>query len=351
MAAYTTIDFAQENMGVKTYTGTNAVFNVTWDNSVSMAPAMVILKRRNAAGDMPMLYDTTRGVNNLLETGNDEVEESLTSLTAFDSDGFTLAADTSGRFNSSGDTFVAWGWKAGTTSGITGGDITPDSYSINAASGFGIYNYEGSGGVGDTVAHGLGIVPRMMWIKSDDYAYNWQVYHVSRGNTGNLVLNDTDAFSVDSSRWDDTTPSSTVWTMGSGATVNYSGRNFMAYLWADVTGYSCINAYYGNGAADGPMIYTGFKPAWIMIKNSERATSSWFIWDDKRQGYNIDNDHLYINDDRGEDTQDSIDILSNGFKIRKSDAAINGDYKICIFAAFASNPFVNSNGAPGTSRF
>ena len=155
---------------------------------------------------------------------------------------------------------------------------------------------KGSSGVGDTVAHGLGIVPRMMWIKSDDYAYNWQVYHVSRGNTGNLVLNETDAFSVDNSRWDDTSPTSTVWTMGSGATVNYSGRNFMAYLWADVTGYSCINSYYGNGDADGPMIYTGFKSAWIMIKNSERATSSWFIWDEKREGYNPDNDHLYAND-------------------------------------------------------
>ena len=99
MAAYTTIDNAAENMGVKAYTGTNAVFNVSWDNSATMAPAMVILKRRNAGGDAPLLYDTTRGVNKLLETSNDEVEESLTSLTAFDSDGFTLAADTSGRFN------------------------------------------------------------------------------------------------------------------------------------------------------------------------------------------------------------------------------------------------------------
>ena len=351
MAAFTTIDNAQENMGVKAYTGTNAVFNVTWDNSVSMAPAMVILKRRNAAGDAPLLYDTTRGVNKLLETSNDEVEESLTSLTAFDSDGFTLAADTSGRFNSSGDTFVGWGWKAGTTSGITGGDITPDSYSFDTTAGFGIYNYQGSGGVGDTIAHGLGAVPKMIWIKSDDYAYSWQVYHVSTGNTGNMVLNDTAAFSVDNSRWDDTTPSSTVWTMGSGATVNYSGRNFVAYVWAEKKGYSKFGDFKGNGNADGPFIYTGFRPAFLLIKiYSGSGTGNWYIVDDKRTGHNPDNNYLIANLTNADDTGDVIDLTSNGFKITSTEFGMNADGKSMIYAAWAQSPFVNSSGVPTNAR-
>ena len=214
-----------------------------------------------------------------------------------------------------------------------------------------MYAYAGNGVVGATVPHGLGAVPKMMIIKGLDYAYDWQVYHVVCGNTGNMILNSTAQFATDNSRWDDTTPTSTVWTMGSGSTVNYNGRNFVAYVFAEKQGYSKFGEFKGNGNADGPFIYTGFQPACVIIKiYSGSGTGNWYIFDNKRIGYNDDNNYLLPNLTNADDTGNNLDLVSNGFKITNTEFGINADDKSLLYAAFAESPFANSNGVPNNAR-
>ena len=351
MAAYTTIDDPELYFQVKAYTGTNTSTAFTLDGSEDMQPDLVWIKRRNAAGDPHLLFDAVRGVNALWESNTTDNEESLTSLTAFGSDGFTLGSDTSGKFNSDDDTFVAWCWKAGTTSGLSGGTITPDAYSFNATSGFSIVKFEGNGTVGATVVHGLGAVPKMIIIKGTDlYVNNWQVYHVGGGNTGNYVLNNTDAFADDDSRWNDTTPTSTVWTMGSGATVNYDGRTFVAYVWADVQGFSKCGSYEGNANTDGTFIYTGFRPALVIIKNIDGSSMGWTIRGKGLNPFNPADGHIVANTTAAEASGKDIDILSNGFKARTTDGGVNGSGNTHVYMAFAEQPFVNSKGVPCNAR-
>jgi len=196
----------------------------------------------------------------------------------------------------------------------------------------------------------LGAVPKMIIIKGTDlYVNNWQVYHVGGGNTGNYVLNNTDAFADDDSRWNDTTPTSTVWTMGSGATVNYNGRTFVAYLFSDIQGFSKFGTYVGNGNADGPFVYTGFRPAFVMVKRSN-STGSWGMRDNKREAYNNGQDFLLADTTNADQTSATIDFLSNGFKLRHNGSEENTSGSTMIYMAFAEAPFVNSSGVPCNAR-
>ena len=350
MAAYTTIDDPEAYFQAKLYTGNNDTNAQTLDGDTDMEPGMIWFKRRDSSANHS-LFDAVRGVTKRLATnttGNDTTVSDA--LTSFNSDGFTLGDDGSNYINYNTATYVAWCWKAGTTSGLSGGTITPDAYSFNATSGFSIVKFEGNGTVGATVVHGLGAVPKMIIIKGTDlYVNNWQVYHVGGGNTGNLVLNNTDAFADDDSRWNDTTPSSTVWTMGSGATVNYNGRTFVAYLFSDIQGYSKFGSYTGNGNADGTFVYTGFRPAFFMVKRTD-STNDWYIVDNKRLGYNVDNNLLFPNLTTADNTGDYVDILSNGLKNIGTDSGWNASGATYVYAAFAEAPFVNSEGVPCNAR-
>ena len=351
MAAYTTIDDPEAYFQVKTYTGNNSTNAQTLDGDTDMEPGMIWFKRRDSAANHSV-FDAVRGVTKRLATnttGNDTTVSDA--LTSFNSDGFTLGNDASNYINYNTATYVAWCWKAGTTSGLSGGSITPDAYSFNATSGTSIVKFEGNGSVGATVVHGLGAVPKMIIIKGTDlYVNNWQVYHVVGGNTGNYVFNNTDAFADDDSRWNDTTPSSTVWTMGSGATVNYNGRTFVAYLFSDIQGYSKFGSYTGNGNADGVFVYTGFRPAFLMVKRTG-GVGPYIVFDNKRAGYNVSNYMLFAERTSAEDagSTERVDLLSNGFKMLNSDVDHNGAESY-VYMAFAEAPFVNSKGVPCNAR-
>ena len=350
MAAFTTIDNPELFYQTELFTGNASTGHAqTLDGSADMQPDMVWFKNRDST-DVPSIYDAVRGATKRLVVTSTAVEsDQVNGLQSFNSDGFTVGGNA--ECNETGEKIVAWCWKAGTTSGLSGGSITPDAYSFNTTSGFSIVKFEGNGTVGATVAHGLGAVPKAIIIKGTDlYANNWQVYHVKAGNLGNLVLNNDDAFADDDSRWNDTTPSSTVWTMGSGATVNYNGRTFVAYVWADVQGFSKFGSYEGTAAIDGPFVYTGFRPALVIIKNIDGSSMGWTIRGKGLNPFNPADDYLTPNTTEVEDSGKDIDILSNGFKARTTDGGVNGSGNTHVYMAWAEQPFVNSKGVPCNAR-
>lgn len=350
MAAFTTIDNPELFYQTELFTGNASTGHAqTLDGSEDMQPDMVWFKNRDST-DVPSIYDAVRGATKRLVVTSTAVEsDQVNGLQSFNSDGFTVGGNA--ECNETGEKIVAWCWKAGTTSGLSGGSITPDAYSFNTTSGFSIVKFEGNGTVGATVAHGLGAVPKAIIIKGTDlYANNWQVYHVGAGNLGNLVLNNDDAFADDDSRWNDTTPTSTVWTMGSGATVNYNGRTFVAYVWADVQGFSKCGSYEGNANTDGTFIYTGFRPALVIIKNIDGSSMGWTIRGKGLNPFNPADGHIVANTTAAEASGKDIDILSNGFKARTTDGGVNGSGNTHVYMAFAEQPFVNSNGVPCNAR-
>ena len=225
----------------------------------------------------------------------------------------------------------------------------------------GIYKYTG-GSSTDTIAHGLGAVPKVVLIKSLTTTNDWTMYHaggVASAAIGNgylMVLNGTGARSADATTWDSTTPTSTLWYMGDSGDVNNSARDYIAYVWAEKKGYSQFGTYPGNSSTNGPFIYCGFKPALIIIKKYYGTTGgsgggdNWFLYDNKRIGYNSDNKQLYPNVTTIEGTGDLLDINSNGFKCRSTDGSINEDDNEYLYMAFAEAPIVSSNDVPTVAR-
>ena len=260
-------------------------------------------------------------------------------LTAFTSDGFSLGPDDGFSINSSGAPFVAWNWKAnGSGSTNTAGSIT-STVSANTTSGFSVVTYTGTG-ANATVGHGLGSIPKMMIVKRRSTADTWRVYHATIGNTRFLNLNESATAGTASTVWNNTTPTSSVFSIGTESGVNASTSTYVAYCFADVEGYSKIGSYDGNGASDGPFIYTGFRPAYVMIKSTS-LSQPWVVKDKLRAAnYNPQDGNLYPNLSNAEDTTASvyIDLLSNGFKIRGDYAGINSGTSSYIFMAFAESP-------------
>ena len=252
------------------------------------------------------------------------------------------------QLNSNTKTYVAWCWKAGTTSGITtdgSTTITPSSYSFNQTSGIAILRYTGNSTDDARLAHGLGGAAEFLVCKEKDVAANnWAAWHSALGNNV-LALDDTPAQVAGNSRFSNNPPDAVNITLGSDDSTNKSG-NMLCYAFKGVQGYSKFGQYEGNGNADGPFVYTGFRPAWIMTKSID-STSEWHIFDDQREGYNVDNDAL-TPEGATELTTDMIDILSKGLKCRTT-----GDPNVAetyIYAAFAKAPFVNSEGVPNNAR-
>jgi len=345
--AYSTISKPSLYFNTKLYTGNGGTQSIT---GVNFESDLTWIKSRSS-GAWHNLFDAVRGATKRLQVNSDGAESTETnSLTSFDSNGFTVGS--SGDVNGSGNSTVAWNWKAGTTSGITQGSatITPSSYSINSTSCFSIIKWTGTN-ANATIPHGLGVAPKMIIIRRLDSTSDWVVYHSSIGNTKRIVLNSSAVQSGASSGWfNNTSPTANVFSVGTDGGSNGSTDNYIAYCFAEKTGYSKIGDYTGNGNADGTFIYCGFKPAWVMIKPTTVA-QNWQIHDTKRDGYNPNNDNLSSNNSNSEADNKFIDIVSNGFKLRRSDV-LNVSSDPYIYIAFAEEPLVANVGAsiPATAR-
>jgi hypothetical protein len=318
------------------YTGNDTTQSIT---GVGFQPDLVWIKNRADTADH-RLHDAVRGSSLGLTTNSTAAEsDDSSNFTGFTSDGFNLAG-ISNRYNDSPETFVAWNWKAnGAGSSNTAGSI-PSTVSANTTAGISIVTYTGNGTAGATVGHGLGVAPRMIFYKLYSTTSSWIVYHASVGATKILVLNST-AAEANSAAFNNTAPSSTVFTLG-GTAEGTNDNSMLAYCFAEVEGFSKFGSYTGNGSADGPFVYTGFRPAWIMIKSANSAYD-WIVWDTVRNTYNEFTKFLYPNLNIAEAVgSGTADAVSNGFKVRATSVTRNASGGTYIFAAFAENPFKNS---------
>tara|TARA_R100000654_G_scaffold6429_2_gene16858 strand:+ start:665 stop:2047 length:1383 start_codon:yes stop_codon:yes gene_type:complete len=459
--AYTTIDDPTIYFNTVTYAGDG-----TADRSITgvgFQPDWVWIKNRSSASDH-VLFDAIRGVKVAINSNDASADDTISnSLTAFNTDGFSVSGNSS--TNTSSANYVGWSWLAGGTApaitytvkvvsdsgnkyrfddfgtsavtldlqeggtytfdqsdssnsghplrfsttsdgshgggseyttGVTttgtpgsagaktvitvaasaptlyyyctqhsgmGGQANTNSLfgssnflgsiqsnvSAGSTQGFSVVSYSGNGTSGATVGHGLGVVPKMIIAKRRDSSRNWTIYHQGTGNTHGLTLNTTDANVDSDSYWNDTTPSSTVFTLGNGSNVNNGSGTYIAYCFSEKKGYSKFGSYTGNGSAEGTFVYTGFKPAWLLIKSSS-SSNSWYLFDNKREGFNVLNDYLSPNTNDAEITNVRLDLVSNGFKLVTSNTGWNGSGTTFIYMAFAESPFVNSNGVPTNAR-
>ena len=344
--AYTTINKPSEYFNTKLYTGNNTSTSIT---GVGFQPDLTWFKRRDSAAQHS-LFDSVRGVTKRLASNLTNAENTITdALTSFDSDGFTLGVDSSNYINFNTATYASWNWKAnGAGVSNTDGSIT-STVSASTTSGFSIVSYTGTGS-NATVGHGLGVAPAMVIVKERSGVDAWIVGHSSIGFTKNLLLNATNVEFADSTIWNNTAPTSSFFSVGSSASTNESSATYIAYCFAEKKSFSKFGLYSGNSNVDGTFVYTGFKPAFVLIKG-KGALENWRIFDNKRIGYNPANYILYPSGDFAEDTTGSnIDFLSNGFKLRETNAGTNGSGQGYIYMAFASEPLVGTNGVPTTAR-
>ena len=341
------IDKPSDYFNTKLYTGNGGAQTIT---GVNFEPDLIWIKQRNGTGNH-VVTDTVRTVDYQLHTNTTDADSSLTNnVTSTNSDGFVVNTD--GEVNGSSDTYVAWNWLgANGTASNSNGSITA-TVSANTTSGCSIVKWSGSGS-NATIGHGLGVAPSVVITKSIGGSSAWGVYHISLGNTKILFLNETGAVGTNVAYWNNTSPTSSVFTVGSDAAVNHSGNDMIAYCFTEITNYSKFGFYVGDALnKGGPFVYTGFRPAWIMIKRTDGA-DTWTMYDNKRIGYNVDNNPLFANANTTESTDDDLDILSNGFKIKRNSGRINTDGANMVYMAFAENPFVTStdNGSiPATAR-
>jgi hypothetical protein len=328
------------------YTGNGSTQSIT---GVGFQPDMIWVKQRNAVRNH-VIEDAVRGTTKALypNLGNAE-ENQATSITSFDSDGFSTGAFDDTNINTG--TFVSWNWLASnTTASNTDGSIT-STVSANTTSGFSIVSYTGTG-ANATVGHGLSSAPAMVIIRSRDDVNNWRVGHNGLTDWSYRInLESTGAEGVQADVFNSTAPTSSVFSVGTSGSTNGSGKAYISYCFAEKKGFSKFGSYTGNGSADGTFIYTGFKPAFIMFKDTGYA-SNWCMFDNRRAGYNSKSDILAPNTSGAEDTSNTVfaDFLSNGFKWRFTNADFNASGNNYIYMAFASEPLVGTNNTPATAR-
>jgi hypothetical protein len=343
--AYTTIDKPTDYFNTTLYTGNGSSSSreITTNSQVDW----LWIKNRGTT-DSHVLEDNVRGAGKTLFSNLSNAESTLNRITALGTNSFTFATNNN-SLNASSNNYVAWHWKAnGTASSNTDGSIT-SSVSANTTAGFSIVSYTGTGS-NATVGHGLGAVPQMLIVKDRSSAENWRIYHASLGNTKEIYLDLTNASVTSSTTWNNTTPTSSVFSIGTVHGTNKSSDNYIAYCFAEKKGFSKFGSYTGNGNADGTFIYTGFKPAWVMTKVFS-TTQSWNIMDNKRPGFNDTNKRLFADLNNAEYSDSTIDLLSNGFKFRTGDHGLNKSGESYIYMAFAENPFVTgASGIPCTAR-
>ena len=342
--AYTTIDDPELYFQVKLYAGnagagTSNTQAITLDGSEDMSPDMVYIKARDGVNNGE-IFDTVRGVYKYISTNSAGQENTAftDNLTAFNSDGFTLGVNTGDDINDTGKNYVAWCWVKSATVGL---DIV--TYTGNATA--------------RTISHSLSAVPSVMWVKNlSPGDVDWRVYHhknTAAPETDYLILNTTAATADDATAFNDVAPTSSVFSVGTSDQSNGNTDSMMAFLFAEKQGFSKFGSFIGNGNADGPMVYTGFSPAYVVVKNAG-GDEAWNVWNNKTPGYNVANKNLQPNSTVAEQTSSAgvkeIDFLSNGFKIRGSNTELNQSGNTHIYMAFAEAPLVNSNGVPCTAR-
>jgi len=318
-------------------------------SGMGFKPDMIWTKNRSTGSYIPAIVDAVRGGTKKIFTCNTDAEATdSNAVTSFTSDGYVFGS--SGSFNYSTNNYVNWCWKAAGTSGSSNSDGSITStVSANQTAGFSIVTYTGTSS-NATVGHGLNAVPKFIMAKRLTDAESWGTYHVSNGNTKYMKLENTEAVQTGSTVWVNT-PTSSVFSLGTSGLCNGSGKAMVAYCFAEIKGFSKFGKYVGNGNADGMFVYTGFKPAWIMLKRTDGA-DWWGVWDNRRLGYNADNYHMRINETNYAEAAKKVDQLSNGFKIYETDTAINASGGSYIYMAFADEPLVANVGAsiPATAR-
>ena len=380
--AYTTIDDPSAHFQTALWSGDDATTqDITNDGNSDLQPDWVWVKCRNTNGNGfdHTVWDTSRGVsdsvNTSLSPSQNDVEglgdnvtttAQLGGVSAMLSDGFTVregSIDDDSRYvNENTRTYVGWQWKANGGSRTTfaeDGNNPAGGYQANTTAGFSIIDYTGTGGAGGTVAHGLGVAPEVLIAKSRSASgKSWAAWHKVILNTHYLTLQTTNYKTDDDGFLNDTSPTSSVITLGDWGDINGDSETHIMYAFASIQGYSKFGSYEGNGAAGGPFVYTGFKPAWTMIKSVDNNTYNWIMQDTKRFGgvnSGATDKNLAANSDSEEPSSASfsgneIDYLSNGFKLRSTAGNTNASGDTYIYMAFAESPFVTSGGVPCTAR-
>ena len=313
---------------------------------------------KSSVSNHHQLLDVVRGVGKPLESNSTDAEHSdpSSSLSAFDSDGFTLAGGSA--FNPSGTAnILSLNWKAGGAGASnTDGSLT-STISANTTSGFSICKWTGTGSV-LTVGHGLGKVPAMIFVKCLSHTGDWVVYHQDMGNTGGMEMPSNGMYNATSAWFNDTTPTSSVFTIGTNGNINTSARTYIAYCFAEVKGFSSIRSYRGTGdVAGGAYVPCGFRPAMVIIKRfSGSGSDGWYMVEDGNNPFNRVNKNYFVNSNGALSTagtsagDKNSDFFANGFKIRTSNSEMNTTSEQYLYLAFASHPTVGNNGIPGLAR-
>jgi len=344
--AYTTINKSTDYFNTKLYTGNGGTQSIT---GVGFQPDMAWIKSRSS-GAWHHLGDAVRGADKRLQPNDNGAESTLsTGITSFDSDGLSFGA--SGDVNGNGLSIVGWNWKAGTTAIPSGSTTDPLGVSINTTSGFGIYKITSPASGSYVLKHGLGKKPKMVIVKDLEASQKFMVWSDTFSNATNdyITLNDVNGKATYSTCWG--TMNSTDCTISVGGTLD-ANNDHVVYIFTDTTGYCKHGSYTGNGNdGDGPFIYTGFKPAFFMIKRTD-ASQPWLILDSKRGAYNVNQSKLFPNasDVENTDTSNGMDFLSNGIKLKRNNAESNGSNGNYIYMAFGAAPLVGSNGVTAKAR-
>jgi hypothetical protein len=348
--AYTTIDKPDDYFNTVLYTGTGATNAIT---GVGFQPDFFWFKNRG--GNYHVLGDSIRGITKFLYSNDTSAEVTNTTvIDSLDADGYTLGnnSNASEVVNISPNSMVSWNWLAnGTGVSNTQGSIA-STVSANTTSGFSIVSFTGNATAGATIGHGLGSAPSLILTKNRDFAYNWHLWtHAFSSYNDTIQLNTTAAIDT-GTLLNNTAPTSSLITLGNSAVINASGEKIIAYVFAEKKGYSKFGSYTGNGNADGTFVYTGFKPAFVIMKNTADGGASWQMFDNKRNIFNQMNGRLFPNSSNAENTDadNNIDFLSNSFKMRTSNGDTNSSGVTFIYMAFAENPFVTSTSIPTTAR-
>ena len=347
------IDKPSLHFNTKLYTGNGSTQALT---GVGFQPDWVWIKNRSDSRKHN-LYDVVRGVTKRIVANDNAAEDTASNgLTAFGTDGFTTGSEQDTNHN--GNNFVSWNWKAGGTGSANSDGATASTVSANSTSKFSIVKWTGTGSA-TTVGHGLGVAPNTIFIKNLADANDWFVYSSAMGfemtspdpETDYMKLNETNARTDDANAFNDTAPTSSVFSVGSASNTNGSSDPMIAYCFSDLKGYCKSGGYTGNQNANGPFVYTGFKPAFIIIKAINYASQNWNMYDNKRPGYNVITNHVYANTSGAEITSgaNQIDFLSNGFKCRATNDGSNRGSEYYMYVAIAENPIVGSNNIPAVA--
>jgi len=346
--AYSPITKASDFFNTKLYTGTGSSNAQT---GLGFQPDWVWLKNRGATSNH-FVNDVLRGITKELRPNlsNSQADDNQL-LTSLNSDGFTLG--TSGSANTNGNTYVAWNWKAnGAGSANTDGSIN-STVSVNTTSGFSIVNYTGNGTSGAYVGHGLGVIPGTVLVKRLDASDYWIMYNRNLNTSpGNyyIRLNDNGAPAAFTGMWNDTAPTSSSFYLGNSASTNASGGSYIAYCFSEVQGYSVTGRYRGNAdASNGTFVNCGFRPSMVIQKRLD-GSDNWFIFDEKRDGYNGDNEYLFPNLTQSESSGiNRVNLFSNGFKLATADGGNNANGGPYLYMAFGQT-LVGSNNVPANAR-